>query len=155
MKSPHQLKSVLALSAILALGACADMNTNQGAMGNPPVANSGAVYSGYGVVQAIDLVAQNNNSGIPAGAILGAVVGGVLGNQVGGGDGKTAATVLGAAGGAYAGNEIEKRNQQQTQAYRFNIRMSDGSYQTLTQTSHADIRVGDRVRIDNGVARRY
>ena len=101
-----------------------------------------------------DLVGQSN-SGVPAGAILGAVIGGVLGNQVGGGSGKTAATVIGAAGGAYAGNEIEKRNQQQTQGYKFTIRMTDGSYQTLTQASHADIRVGDRVRIDNGVARRY
>jgi hypothetical protein len=34
-------------------------------------------------------------------------------------------------------------------------RMNDGSYQTLTQSSSADIRVGDRVRIDNGVARLY
>ena len=74
---------------------------------------------------------------------------------MGAGNGRTAATVIGAAGGAYAGNEIEKRNQQQSEAYKFTIRMADGSYQTLTQASHADIRVGDRVRIENGVARRY
>jgi len=29
------------------------------------------------------------------------------------------------------------------------------SYQTLTQTANNDIRVGDSVRIDNGVAQRY
>ena len=154
MKFPAHLKSVSAIAAILALGACADMNTNRAPATYPQPTQSNNVYSGYGVVQAIDLVGQSN-SGVPAGAILGAVIGGVLGNQVGGGSGKTAATVIGAAGGAYAGNEIEKRNQQQTQGYKFTIRMTDGSYQTLTQASHADIRVGDRVRIDNGVARRY
>ena len=156
MKFPSHLKSVSALAAILALGACADMNTNtnRAPATYPQPTQSNNAYSGYGVVQAIDLVGQSN-SGVPAGAILGAVLGGVLGNQVGAGNGRTAATVIGAAGGAYAGNEIEKRNQQQSEAYKFTIRMADGSYQTLTQASHADIRVGDRVRIENGVARRY
>jgi outer membrane lipoprotein SlyB len=84
------------------------------------------------------------------------VVGGIVGSQVGSGSGKTAATVIGAAGGAYAGHELEKRSQQQqTDAYKFTIRMNDGSYQTVTQTTSADIRVGDRVRIENGVAQRY
>lgn len=158
MKPIRYLKSVTAVAAILALGACADMNSNR-APNNYPQQNqpvqSSTVYSGYGVVQAIDLVGPTNAGGVTAGAVIGAVVGGVLGNQVGSGNGKTAATVLGAAGGAYAGNEIEKRNQQQAEGYRFTIRMSDGSYQTLIQASHADIRVGDRVRIDNGTARRY
>ena len=83
------------------------------------------------------------------------MVGGILGHQVGGGSGNTAATVLGAAGGAYAGNQIEKRNQQTSDGYRLSIRMQNGSNQVVTQTSAADIRVGDRVLIENGVARRY
>jgi uncharacterized protein YcfJ len=37
------------------------------------------------------------------------VVGGLLGNQVGGGKGKTLATIAGAVGGGYLGNEIAKR----------------------------------------------
>lgn len=51
---------------------------------------------------------QNSAVGIG----LGAVVGGLLGNQVGDGKGRTLATIAGAVGGAYAGNEIAKRNQQ-------------------------------------------
>ncbi|MDO8466518.1 MAG: glycine zipper 2TM domain-containing protein, partial [Gallionella sp.] len=142
------------------LGACADMNSPSSSGATyPQSTNSGGVYSGYGVVQSIELVRQGSagigGSGIGAGTIAGAVVGGILGNQVGGGQGKTAATVIGAAGGAYAGHELEKRSQQQSDAYKFTIRMQDGSYQTLTQTTNPDIRVGDRVRIDNGVARRY
>ena len=52
---------------------------------------------------------QNSAVGIG----LGAVVGGLLGNQVGDGKGRTLATIAGAVGGAYAGNEIAKRNQQE------------------------------------------
>ena len=47
----------------------------------------------------------------PLGIGLGAVVGGLLGTQVGGGNGRTLATIAGAVGGGYLGNEIAKRNQ--------------------------------------------
>jgi uncharacterized protein YcfJ len=47
-----------------------------------------------------------------AGTVIGGVAGGLLGNQVGGGRGKTIATVAGAAGGAYAGNQIQKNMQE-------------------------------------------
>jgi uncharacterized protein YcfJ len=43
------------------------------------------------------------------GIAAGAVIGGLLGNQVGGGRGRTLATVAGAVGGGYFGNEVEKR----------------------------------------------
>jgi len=46
------------------------------------------------------------------GSVIGGVAGGVLGHQVGGGKGKTLATVAGAAGGAYAGNQIQKNMQE-------------------------------------------
>lgn len=47
----------------------------------------------------------------PVGMGIGAVIGGLLGNQVGSGDGKTLATIAGAVGGGYVGNEVAKRNQ--------------------------------------------
>jgi outer membrane lipoprotein SlyB len=158
MKSINKFGPALGLLAVLALGACADMNPPANNYGSGPTypqsSNAGGAYSAYGVVQSIELVRQNNTGG-SVGMIAGAVVGGLLGHQVGGGSGKTAATVIGAAGGAYAGNEIQKGNQQQADAYKFTIRMRDGSYQTVMQTTNPDIRVGDRVQIDNGVARRY
>ena len=154
MKTMHKTGSVLALAALLALGGCETMAPANTSAGTAYPQSSYGAYTGYGVVQSIELV-QQANTGLGAGAVAGAIVGGILGHQVGSGQGNTAATVLGAAGGAYAGNELQKRNQPQANAYRFNIRMQDGSYQAVTQTTIDDIRVGDRVRIDNGVARRY
>ena len=49
------------------------------------------------------------------GTALGAVAGGLLGHQVGGGSGKTVATVAGAAGGAYAGRKIQENQQNKTE----------------------------------------
>ena len=49
--------------------------------------------------------AQNS----PIGIGVGAVVGGLLGSQVGSGNGKTLATIAGAVGGGYLGNEVAKR----------------------------------------------
>ncbi len=48
----------------------------------------------------------------PVGIGVGALIGGVLGNQIGSGDGKTLATIAGAVGGGYIGNEVAKKNQQ-------------------------------------------
>ncbi len=168
MKHSINFGSVMGLAVALTVGGCANTNapaSNTGTGGAyPQSTNSGSgnpgAYAGYGVVQSIELVQHQANTGIAGtgigvGAIAGAVVGGIVGNQVGGGTGNTVATVIGAAGGAYAGNEIEKRNQKSTNAYKLSVRMNDGSSQTLTQSENPDVRVGDRVRIDNGVARRY
>jgi outer membrane lipoprotein SlyB len=158
MKTLNTLTAVSALMATLMLGACADMNTanNYPNTGNAYPQQNTSSYTQYGVVQSIALVPQNSTSSIGAGTIAGAVVGGILGHQIGDGTGNTAATVLGAAGGAYAGHELEKRNQaQQGNVYQLTVRLNNGTYQTLTQTTNNDIRVGDSVRIDNGVAQRY
>lgn len=51
------------------------------------------------------------------GAIVGGLAGGVLGNQVGGGNGKVAATALGAVLGAFAGDQLENRNARPAPVY--------------------------------------
>ena len=72
------------------------------------------------------------NTTIGIGTVAGGLLGGVLGNQVGGGNGKTAMTVLGAAGGAYAGNTVEK-NMKKVTVYQMRVRMNDGSIRTIEQ----------------------
>jgi outer membrane lipoprotein SlyB len=74
------------------------------------------------------------NTTIGIGTVAGGVLGGVLGNQVGGGNGKTAMTVLGAAGGAYAGNTVEK-NMKKVTVYQMRVRMNNGSIRTIEQAS--------------------
>ena len=172
MTTMHKFGAALGVVGLLALGGCETMNDPYNTSRSGPTyqetayqgtVNSGNAYSGYGVVQSIDLVQQGNTgntgiggSGVGIGTIAGAVIGGVLGNQVGSGTGRTVATVAGAAGGAYVGHELENRQQQRTaDVYRFTIRMDSGSYQTLTQNTNTGFRVGDRVRIDNGYLQRY
>lgn len=163
MNMMNRTGTTLCALAILALTGCGTMGEPSGT-GTTTSTNTGSgAYSGYGVVQSIELVQQNTTAssgiggtGIGVGAIAGAVVGGVLGNQVGGGTGQTVATVAGAAGGAYVGNEIEKRQQQKTaDAYKITVRMDSGYHQTVTQGNNAGLRVGDRVRIDNGTVQRF
>jgi len=64
------------------------------------------------------------------GAVAGGVLGGVLGNQIGHGGGRTAATVIGAVGGGYAGHTIEQRTRTETR-YQVSVRMDDGRLRTV------------------------
>lgn len=50
---------------------------------------------------------QEGDSSNVGGAIIGGVLGGLAGHQVGKGKGNTAMTILGAAGGAYAGAKVQ------------------------------------------------
>lgn len=52
-----------------------------------------------------------------AGTAIGAVAGGLLGHQVGGGKGKTLATVGGAVAGGYVGNQVQKNHQENHARY--------------------------------------
>ena len=67
---------------------------------------------------------------IGLGTVAGGVLGGLLGHQVGNGNGKTVATVLGAAGGAYAGNKVEQ-NMKTVTVYDVRVHMDDGSTRNL------------------------
>jgi outer membrane lipoprotein SlyB len=138
-------KWVIASSAlaVFALTSCASTSNTA-----PATSTYGATE--YGVVQSIDMV-KKDHSGIGVGAVAGAVVGGLIGHQVGSGRGNTAATIAGAAGGAYAGNEIEKRRAD-NDGYRLQIRLDNGSIQTIDQETNPSLRIGDRVRIVNGTA---
>ena len=84
------------------------------------------------------------------GTVAGGVVGGLLGNQVGGGNGKTAMTVIGVAGGALAGNTIEK-NMKKVTLYQMRVRMNDGSVRTIEQSSA--VPAGSRVLVEGNAMR--
>jgi outer membrane lipoprotein SlyB len=81
-----------------------------------------------------------------AGAVMGAVIGGVIGHQVGGGRGKDVATVAGAAGGAAAGHEIEKRSNSTT-SYDISVRLENGSTRVVNLQTPGGLAVGDKVKV--------
>lgn len=84
------------------------------------------------------------------GAVAGGVVGGLVGNQFGHGNGRTATTVLGAVGGGFAGNAIEKHVRTVT-VYQVGVRMQNGTLRTVeTKTAPP---VGKPVTLRGGVLR--
>lgn len=83
------------------------------------------------------------------GVVGGAVVGGLLGNQIGGGSGKTLATIAGAVGGGYAGNEVEKRTRTAT-SYQVRVRMENGQVRNFPYNNQPPWHQGDRVRVVDG-----
>ncbi|HWT72894.1 MAG TPA: hypothetical protein VN361_11975, partial [Oxalicibacterium sp.] len=68
------------------------------------------------------------------------------------GTGRTLATVAGAVGGGYAGNEIEKRTRTAT-TYQVRVRMGDGSLRTFPYNNVPPWHEGDRVRVVDGYLR--
>jgi outer membrane lipoprotein SlyB len=128
-------------AATLLLAACGPQPSYQ-VIESPPPARIGTVESVNEVVE------TKNPSG--AGLIVGGLVGGGLGSLVGSGTGRTVATVVGAAGGAYAGHQIEKGQNQVV--YQIGVRYDDGTWATIRQASPTGLRIGDRVRVtDRGL----
>lgn len=156
MKSNQTLSASLgALMIVIStlISGCA--NTSQQAPSSPSYPSSSGAYSeSYGTIDSIQLVSTSGNS-TGVGAVVGGVVGGLLGNQVGGGSGRTAATAAGVIGGAVVGNEIEKNKQQTSGVYQIGVRLENGGYHTVSQESISDLRVGDRVPIQNDRVYRY
>ena len=93
-----------------------------------------------------------NHNGI-IGAVVGGLAGAAIGSQIGGGTGRTAATVLGGVAGAAIGNQVARNQQGVTTApgYRITMQSDQGGVRTFEVPATGDLRVGDRVRVDNGV----
>ncbi|PWB60535.1 MAG: hypothetical protein C3F16_10210 [Betaproteobacteria bacterium] len=83
------------------------------------------------------------------GAVAGGVLGGVLGHQVGSGRGNTAATIVGAGAGAYAGHQVEK-SQKSTTTYQVIVKMEDGKSRTFNFSKETSYRVGDKIKVVDG-----
>lgn len=102
-----------------------------------------------------------------AGTVIGAVAGGLLGHLVGGGKGNAVATAAGAVGGGYAGNRIEKSEQdkkvENVVVHRCSAVANSGGnivaydvtyvYNGVTRTTRMDQDPGNVVKVDQtGVA---
>jgi outer membrane lipoprotein SlyB len=159
-KTPFSIAAMTVAALITVLGAspssARDLAPAEARLVPVQVAQTGAC-SNCGVVQWVETVQRQGQprgmagTQVTPGMAIGGVVGGLLGNQVGHGNGRAAATVLGVAGGAYAGHAIEKNRVRYT-AYVMHIRMHDGTMRTIEQR-HA-IAKGARVVVEGNTARR-
>ncbi len=124
-----------------------------------PYPSAPGPYVEYGRVANIEVLqGQTQGSGTTGGgAVAGGLLGGVVGHQFGQGSGNTAATVLGAVGGALLGNSIEanQRAPRVYESYRVSIQTDNGGYRVFDVPNPGDLRIGDRVRIDNGQISRF
>ena len=82
-----------------------------------------------------------------AGMVGGAVVGGVLGNQIGGGSGKTLATIGGAAAGGYVGEKMEQKHNAKT-VWVTKVKMQDGTIKSFEQEAKPFWTKGTVVKAD-------
>lgn|GEM_PF-220066 len=114
-------------------------------------------YVEYGRVTNMEVFqTQEQGRGTGLGAVLGGVAGAVVGHQIGGGTGRDLATIAGGVGGAVAGNAIEKnRNSGVGQAYRVTVQLDNGGARSYDMPATGELRIGDRVRIQNGQLFRY
>ncbi len=119
----------------------------------PTVRTQAARVAVLGEVRAIEPI-RERPPGTGKGAVIGGVLGGVVGNQFGHGNGRAAMTVLGAAGGAVAGNNIERNMNKRIVGYRVSVRLDNGQARTFTEPRLDGLRVGDRVRVDGKHVRR-
>jgi outer membrane lipoprotein SlyB len=105
----------------------------------PAVARAPAkpVCANCGTVERVTQV-ERDGAASGVGVVAGGVLGAAVGNQVGGGDGKTLATILGAVGGGMAGNAVEKKMKKVIH-YEVIVRMEDGSTRTVQQSTPASV----------------
>jgi outer membrane lipoprotein SlyB len=107
-----------------------------------------AYCASCGTVESIVTVRREGH-GTGIGAVGGAVAGGLLGNQFGRGTGRTAMTVLGAVGGGFAGNSVEKHLRSETD-YQVRVRMENGHLRYFTYRQAPPFQQGERVHIEHG-----
>lgn len=109
-----------------------------------PIAGGCAICGTVDSIRAVQVTDETTAPGE-----VGGLTSAVAGHQRGGGDGNSVMTILGAAGGVFAGNEIGKSPKRQF-AYRVTIRMDDGSFRTVSLSSAPAFSVGDKVRVVEG-----
>jgi outer membrane lipoprotein SlyB len=158
----RKLITLTALASTLALAAgCSSVHTDPsptyGSVGTSSTHPSTTISSEavqYGYVRNIaHQETARRSSG--AGALLGAVIGGVAGNQVGSGSGRAAATAIGAVGGAVVGNKIEEGRNMPHTYYQVQVQMDNGDLRNFDYADISGLRVGDRVRVQDGQLQRW
>ena len=125
------------IAVALALAACA-----------APSSKSDSVEIRRGVVEQVTAVQIDSNHQAGVGAVVGALAGVGIGSLIGAGTGRDVAMVAGALGGAWAGNEVQKRNATPQAGEQIIVRTASGVLVSVTQPGISGFRNGQRVYIE-------
>ena len=143
MKNIKALFLALFTVTLLAAGCASNSDTT-----GRSVTSTNDPNAQYGVVKSINETTESQ-SGLNVGTLIGGAIGAVAGHQIGGGRGQTAATVAGAVGGAVIGTKVGNRSSDQM--YKIAVKLKDGEMVNVNQKGDvADLRVGQRVKIEDG-----
>ncbi len=145
--APHHMSSVPVHHLAPAKPQLAQQEAPQAAA---PAIKPAPVCNNCGRVESVATIQAEAQQTSGLGVAAGAVLGGLLGHQVGGGNGRTLATVAGAVGGSLAGNEVERRTRASPASYQVRVRMDDGSMRSFPSSSAPSWNAGDRVQVVNG-----
>jgi outer membrane lipoprotein SlyB len=101
-----------------------------------------------GVIAQIEPTQITSNHHTGLGAVAGGAIGLGIGSLIGAGTGRDVAMVAGALGGAVAGNEIQKRNEQPVAGQAIIVRMTNGVLVSITQPVNPGLHTGQHVYIE-------
>jgi len=131
------ISGLMAVTFAFMLVACATPGT-------PP----GELEIRSGTIEEISFVQLQSNHTAGIGAVVGGLTGLGLGSLMGGGHGRDVAEVLGAVGGAFAGNEIQKDYDRPVAGQQIIVRTQRGVLVSVTQPSNDALHKGQRVYIE-------
>ncbi|WP_269532163.1 glycine zipper 2TM domain-containing protein [Chitinimonas sp. BJYL2] len=142
------LRVLITVSTLLLFSACAN-TLRRGDTVDDRYAAQADYPVQFGHVSQIELSRTDGRTS-GGGAVIGAVLGAVVGNQIGKGSGRSVATGVGLVGGAVIGNQIEQRQSDGMRIYRISVRLENGRTRQFDYDNADSLRVGDRVRVENG-----
>jgi len=134
----EKISAYLSVAALaLTLTACA-----------APGGQSSEVEIRTGVIEQITPVQLQSDQHAGVGAVVGGLAGLGIGSLIGGGTGRDVAMVLGAVGGAVAGNQVQKKYEQPVAGQQIIVRTTNGVLVSVTQPANPGLRQGQKVYIE-------
>ena len=109
---------------------------------------SGETEVRQGVIEQITPTQIDSSKPPGIGAVVGGIAGVGIGSLIGGGTGRDVAMVLGAVGGAVAGNKMQKKYDQPVAGEQIVVRVANGVLVSVTQPGSSGLRKGDKVYIE-------
>ncbi len=147
---PTQLRwaaLAVGVTAVITLAGCANPSASSGVYTYGQAQREQVTYMGT-VLGVRDVIIQPESS-TGVGTIAGAAIGGVAASTIGGGTGRTLATIVGGLAGGLAGTAVE-REATRKKGYEITVRLDSGETRVITQEADVPVHAGQRVQIITG-----